>query len=586
LEVREGERSLPLGGRKQRTLLAILLLHANEVVSSDALIDGLWGERPPKTAGTALQVYVSNLRKLLSPERLETRSPGYLLHIEPEELDLGRFEQLAAQTNGDDPEASASALTEALTLWRGQPLADFAYDSFAQTEIARLEELRLTATEQRIDAELRLGRDAELVGELEALVAKHPLRERLVSQLMLALYRSGRQTEALEAYRRARQTLVEELGIEPSPALKQLEKAILAQDPALEAPPPRLAKPVRRRRRRRQLAFGVALVVVTVGTVGAALQTRGEGTVDVRPNSVAVIDPDSNKVVRDIPVGREPALVAAATAGEHVWVGNRLDNTLIKIDPDGQPPWPTITLDGPPAALIAGPNAAWVVTAGSRLKLARFDPRYDVPIKNVEIGSEFSTAKTGAAVWGGGLTRTPLAFGNATIWTLGGLEGSLTRRDPTTLAPLAPLDGVPLGDLATAIAAGSDDTWVTTKYKGLLRVNPETNTVVDEFSMPAGPLDVALGAHAVWIASEGADQVIRFDPTTHKQDPINVGDGPTAIAVGFDSVWVACKGDGTVWRIDPATPKVVERWKLGASPEDIAAGAGAVWIAVYSKPKP
>jgi DNA-binding SARP family transcriptional activator len=594
LEVLDGTRALPLGGRKQRTLLAILLLHANEVVSTDTLIEGLWGERAPKTAGTALQVYVSNLRKLLSPERLETRTPGYMLHVKPEELDLARFERLASEGNGDDPQAAATALTEALTLWRGRPLADFAYDSFAQGEIARLEELRLAAVVQRIEAELACGRHAELVGELEALVGEHPLRERLRRQLMLALYRSGRQTEALEAYRDARRTLVGELGIEPSPALKELEKAILAQDPALEPPPARLpeeggplAKP-QTRRRRRELVFGVAVVIVTVGAVGTALHTRREATVDVRPNSVAIIDPGSNKLVGDIPVGREPALVAAA--GEHVWVGNRRGRNLIRIDPDPgsiptlRGPPSNLPLDGPPAALIARPNAAWVVTAGSRLKLARFDPRFEEPIKKVGIGAEFSTSKAGAAVWGGLLGRTPLAFGNATIWTLGGrVDGSLTRRDPTTLAPL---HRVPLTDLATAIAAGSDATWVTTKYEGLLRINPDTNSLVDSFHIAAVPVDVAVGAHAVWIASEGNDQVIRFDPTTYSQDPINVGDGPTAIASGFGSIWVACKGDGTVWRIDPATHKPVKHWKLGASPEDIAAGAGAVWIAVYSKSKP
>ena len=216
LEVREGDVSLALGGRKQRTLLAILLLHANEVVSSDTLIHGLWGEHAPKTAGTALQVYVSNLRKLLPPERLETRTPGYMLRVEPEELDLARFERLAAKANGGGPKAAATALDEALALWHGQPLADFASEPFAQAEIARLEELRMRAIEQRIDAELELGRHAELVGELEALVFEHPYRERLRQQLMLALYRSDRQTEALEAYRRARQALLEELGMSPA----------------------------------------------------------------------------------------------------------------------------------------------------------------------------------------------------------------------------------------------------------------------------------------------------------------------------------------------------------------------------------
>ena len=290
LEVHDDGRSLALGGRKQRTLLAILLLHANEAVSDDVLSEGLWGERPPKTAPTALQIHVANLRKLLPADRLEPRAPGYLLHLEPEELDLARFERLCAEARGREPEAAAVALTDALALWRGRPLADFAYDSFAQAEIARLEELRVAAIEQRIEAELACGRHAELVGELEALVAEHPLRERLRRQLMLALYRSGRQTEALDAYRDARITLVGELGIEPSPALKDLEKAILAQDPALEPPPARLpeeagplAKAAQTRRRRLELVFGVAVVIVAVGAVAAALHTRGEATVNVSP---------------------------------------------------------------------------------------------------------------------------------------------------------------------------------------------------------------------------------------------------------------------------------------------------------------
>ena len=230
LEVRNAGRSLALGGRKQRTLLAILLLHANEAVSDDVLSEGLWGERRPKTAPTALQIHVANLRKLLPADRLERRAPGYLLRVEPEELDLVRFERRCAEARGREPEEAAAALVEALALWRGRPLADFAYDAFARGEIARLEELRLGAIEQRIEADLALGRHAELVCELEALVGEHPLRERLREQQILALYRCRRQAEALEAYRQARRVLVEELGIEPSSALKELEQAILSQD--------------------------------------------------------------------------------------------------------------------------------------------------------------------------------------------------------------------------------------------------------------------------------------------------------------------------------------------------------------------
>jgi DNA-binding SARP family transcriptional activator len=234
LEVFEHDRALALGGVKQRSLLAILLLHANELVSADRLIDELWGVAPPATAAKTIQVYVSRLRKVLDERRLATHGPGYVLRVEPPELDLTRFEELAGEARRAAPEAAARMLRDALALWRGPALADLAYEAFAQVEITRLEEMRLAVLEQRIDADLALGRHAELIGELEALVARSPLRERLRMQLMLALYRSGRQAEALDAYRAARRELSEELGLEPCAELQRLEQAILRQDPALE----------------------------------------------------------------------------------------------------------------------------------------------------------------------------------------------------------------------------------------------------------------------------------------------------------------------------------------------------------------
>ena len=243
LEVRDGGRVLDLGGPKPRALLAILLVHAGEVVSSDQVIDELWGEAPPKSAAHLLHVYVSNLRKALEPDAgagsgsvLVTRAPGYFLDLN--ELDSRRFEHLLGEGRrlvaSGELERATDVLGEALAEWRGPALADFAYEPFAQAEIARLEELRLVALEERIEAELGLGRDPEVVGELGALVAEHPHRERTRGQLMLALYRSGRQAEALEAYREGRQVLAEELGLEPSPALQRLQQAILRQDAGLE----------------------------------------------------------------------------------------------------------------------------------------------------------------------------------------------------------------------------------------------------------------------------------------------------------------------------------------------------------------
>jgi DNA-binding SARP family transcriptional activator len=239
LEVVDGATTIALGGPKQRATLAILLLSANRLVSVEQLAEDLYAGAPPVTAVTQVQRQISELRKALGPEAgIETRAPGYVIRFAPERLDLHRFEQLAEQAAdalaGGDAEAAADGLRRALALWRGAPLADLAYESFAQSTIARLEEIRLAALELRIDADLALGRHATLVPELESLVWDHPVRERLHGQLMLALYRSGRQPEALAAYRKARAALVDAFGIEPSRALQVLERAILAQDPSLD----------------------------------------------------------------------------------------------------------------------------------------------------------------------------------------------------------------------------------------------------------------------------------------------------------------------------------------------------------------
>ena len=287
LEVVVGGQPVALGGARQRALLAILLTRANEVVSTDRLIDELWGEQPPRAAVNTVQYYVSQLRKALGSDRIVTRPPGYRIRVEPGELDLEHFEALVEA-------GGAGELREALRLWRGQPLADFAGEAFAQPEIMRLEELRLAALEKRIDADLALGRHAELIGELETLVGEHPLRERLRQQLMLALYRSGRQADALEAYQSARRTLVEQLGLEPSPALQELEKAILRQDRTL-APVPEPAMPGRS-----------ILVAVREGQQPAALIALAESLARRPPRELVVVELVASK-----------GELAAATARVH-----------------------------------------------------------------------------------------------------------------------------------------------------------------------------------------------------------------------------------------------------------------------------
>jgi len=245
LEVTVDGTAVDLGGLKQRALLAILLLHANQPVHRDVLTDQLWDEHPPAGAEHAVNVYIWRLRKVLQAASgtpgVVTRQGAYLLQAAEEQVDVALFERLADQgrraLSAEAHGRASAVLGEALALWRGAPLADFRFEPFAQAEIARLEELRASVVEDRIEADLALGHHAHLVGELEALVAADPLRERLHQQLMTALYRCGRQADALAAYQKARRTLAEELGIEPCQPLRQLERAILDQDPSLGPPP-------------------------------------------------------------------------------------------------------------------------------------------------------------------------------------------------------------------------------------------------------------------------------------------------------------------------------------------------------------
>ena len=272
-----------LGAEKPRALLALLLLNRNRVVPTERLVDELWGEEPPARATKALQVYVSQLRKALGPERLVTRPPGYELRVDEEELDVARFESLAAaareQLSAGNARAAASGLREALGLWRGPALREFRSAPFAEIAAARLEDQRLAAVEDRIQAELDSGEAARVVPELEELVAAEPLRERPRELLMLALYRAGRQADALDLYRRTRDLFVNELGIEPGPALRELEQAVLWQDTALRAPPRRArpavaepgAEPPPRRRRWPLAVAAVAAALVGAGAVTAYL---------------------------------------------------------------------------------------------------------------------------------------------------------------------------------------------------------------------------------------------------------------------------------------------------------------------------
>ena len=274
-----------LAAEKPRALLALLLLNRNRVVPTERLVDELWGEEPPARATKALQVYVSQLRKALGPERLVTRPPGYELRVDEDELDVARFESLAAaareQLSAGNARAAAAGLREALELWRGPALREFRSEPFAEIAGARLEDLRLGAVEDRLQAELDIGEAARAVPELEELVTAEPLRERPRELLMLALYRAGRQADALDLYRRTRDLFVNELGIEPGPGLRELEQAVLRQDTDLRAPTRRRParepgiEPPRRRRRLPFVVAAVAAALVVAGVVAALVHDGG-----------------------------------------------------------------------------------------------------------------------------------------------------------------------------------------------------------------------------------------------------------------------------------------------------------------------
>jgi DNA-binding SARP family transcriptional activator len=298
LEVVDDGRPIALPAAKPRALLAVLLLARNRVVAQAALVEALWGERASATATKTLQVYVSQLRKALGPDRVVTRAPGYSLRVEEGELDLERFERLTADARAEAaagrPKQAAAGFAEALALWRGPALEEFRLEPFAQLEGPALEGLRLGALEERIDADLDLGRHAQLVPELEALLERHPHRERLVGQLMVALYRSDRQADALDLYRRTRAELVDELGLEPGPALRELEAAILRQDASLRrARPsaPATTEAASAERRRLPVALLASLAAIALaGAVAAAFALTRDGSTQPEPRPTTTPD--------------------------------------------------------------------------------------------------------------------------------------------------------------------------------------------------------------------------------------------------------------------------------------------------------
>ena len=543
LEVEADGRVLKLGGAKQRALLGLLLLHANEAVSRDRLIDELWNTSPPETASAAIQVYVSQLRKLVGRDVIVTQPPGYLIRVPEGTLDLERFEEAVNRARVAPADEAADLLRQALGLWRGPPLAELD-ESFARAERARLEEQRLTALEQRINAELELGRHAQLVPELEGLVREHPLRERLRGQLMLALYRCGRQAEALEVYRTGRRLLDEELGLEPDDELQRLERAILTHDPSLESPVvARVKRPSVAQRRR------------------ASPRTKAP----VPPDSVAVIDPQRSRVVGHVRVGRRP--VAVAIGHGSVWVANADDGTVSRIRPDRREVIRTIGIGAPAIDLAVATDAVWVAN-GSDGTVSRIDPRADAVVETIDLRG------SSELVWN---PTYAVDADDDSVWIAAGPH--VLRIDPMTNEPSAIID---VGHVPVGLALGEEALWVVTTAERALRIEPHTNTATTE--VPIGdPVALTAGKQAVWV-SDSRGQVWRINPDTGTVTQTTpVGRGLVGLCATDGAVFAANNANGTVVQIDPQDGRVAGLVSVGHAPTDVASVDGTVWVSIQSE---
>jgi DNA-binding SARP family transcriptional activator len=566
LEVRDGETDVPIRGGQQRKLLAILLLHPGEAVSSDRLIDELWHGEPPATAAKALQGYVSSLRKQLGPEAVETVGAAYRLNVAAEDIDARHFEELLGEARPLERGPAATKLREALALWRGPALADFAYDDFARHEIERLEELRLAGTERRIQIELALGHHDDLVPELEALVHEHPLREGLRGNLMLALYRCGRQAEALDAYRDARTVLRDELGLEPAEELQALQRAILAHDESLAAPL-RVERPGSARlpeRRRWRLPLGAVAVGLAIlgGAIAAVVLTRGTGgatAIVVPPNSVARVDTAGRRVESYVSVGRHPVAIAV---GEHgVWVANAEDGTVSRLAPSTGKLVRTIGIGADVNDIAVGFGSVWVAD-GNDGTVTRIDPSLN-QVQATVVPTSKATLGPDPVFY--------VAVDSRYVWATRGNE--LLRIDPSSDQVDRHLDvGTPTG-----LTTGGGSVWVTTQDERLLRIDPQTATPTGSQTLPSGAVAPVFTRGLLWLIVGG--QIPQIDPTSLGAVGVVSVAAPDSLAAGNGAaLWVLTYRDRLL-RLGPGGG-VTASLRFGKGLSAVAAGAGATWVAV------
>jgi DNA-binding SARP family transcriptional activator/streptogramin lyase len=582
LEVVATDGPVRLGRGKRRSLLALLLIHANEVVSQDRLIEALWGERLPAAPRTALQVLVSELRKELGAEILVTQPSGYVLTVAPDHVDATEFTRLLERGKravaAGDLRRAEEKLRLALGLWRGGAFQDFAYEDFAQSEIARLEELRVETEEELVDAELALGRGSELVARLEALIAAHPHRERLRGQLMLALYRAQRQSEALAAYQEARAMFVEELGVEPSPALRRLQQAILNQDPGLEAEtlPPRLARPGRRRLL--ALALLAAATCAALGVVLFLALRGGAGRAPPPPasvprRSVTAIDPATNNLTAAIALEPRPLATPVQPTDVvvgfgSVWVSDAGQEVVLRIDPRRRVVADTIGVGADVQALAVGFGSIWVAD-GNSARVTRIDPKDDRVVATIPLGSSGRTPNVSFAI----------AAGAGAVWATGG-DGLVERIDPRTNRVV---ERLLVGDPRT-LAANGAYVWCGTKSGEIVRIAPaEPHSRVSKFAtIENGVQRIAVRNHALWAVVPGTSfEVWQYDIRTGRLvSTLVAGEIVLDLAIARNAVWIPLYREGEVIKVDPVRNVIASRIVLRPGASFVAVGEGMVWAVV------
>ena len=550
LEVRRDGVTVPVGGPRQRALLTLLLCHANRVVPRDQLCDVL-GDHQSRDPDAVLRVQISRLRKILdthgSPQRLVTQPPGYLLRVDEGGLDLQAFERLVDQGRHAiaecQLESAVDSLRQAESLWRGRPLAELDGRTDGQIEVHRLGELRIAAVEDRLEAELGLGRHVAACAELHHLVSRHPLRERLRLLLMLALYRSGRQADALAMYREGRAVLVGELGIEPSEELHRLQQSILDHDPDLDLPttgssgardrvldpadPAGAAALGRGRSRRRSLVpVAIAVVVVVVG-------------------SLAVIARDHDD---------EPSTSAAAASSV-------TGPSLVLLDRASGAVKATVSLQAPPAAVAADAGSLWVAEPGTGT-VARVDPDRHTVVAVIPMG------------------RRPNLIASAAgrIWVADDIDRTVSRIDPRTDTIV---QTVALGFSPSGMAADATGAWVLRPDDGaVVRIDPRTGRTRVLARTGAGARSLALQGDTIWVANQTTGVVEELEGRNGAViSRIRVGDSPAQLAVGPHAVWVLDPLDASAYLIDPTDGSAGAAIPLGGDPDDLAVDGDTMWVA-------